>query len=280
MKTHLGDARLSKRGVLLWHFRVITSLNQCITVSKINGGSGFSFSTYWVVVYNSRWLHLCERKICKDRLECGHELLHKRLIFLAPFRISRVYTWVNTRANTRASFQKKSFLLWSPCLPPHVNPSPRESISFGGRRAYANPAGVAVLPYGFWLVDLVGVPGTEECVGRRRSRNGGHWPFGRFPLCGTPGVATVLFAPEHVHRWGNVFGHFPAYNEACTVRVFFICLQCRFYDGCFVDRLITDRTFSFDSWSVFLIAWRACQSNTAMHTYLNFSWIHVFYKSY
>ena len=31
-------------------------------------------------------------------------------------------------------------------------------------------------------------------------------------LCETTGNATVLFAPEHVHRWRNVFGHFPVYN--------------------------------------------------------------------
>ena len=46
-----------------------------------------------------------------------------------------------------------------------MNPSLREWIFFGGKRASANPAGVAVLPFGFRLADLVGVPGREECVG-------------------------------------------------------------------------------------------------------------------
>ena len=45
-------------------------------------------------------------------------------------------------------FQEKSFFLCPPCLPPHVNPSLREWISFGGKRSSANPAGVAVYPFG------------------------------------------------------------------------------------------------------------------------------------
>ena len=45
-----------------------------------------------------------------------------------------------------------------------MNPSLREWISFGGKLASANPAGVAVYPFGFRLVDLVGVPARGESV--------------------------------------------------------------------------------------------------------------------
>ena len=43
-------------------------------------------------------------------------------------------------------------------------------------------------------------------------------------------------------------------------------LRCRFYDDYFADRLITDRTFFVRQLvCFFFMAWRACQSNTAMH---------------
>ena len=52
-------------------------------------------------------------------------------------------------------------LLW---LLPRVNHSLREWIFYGGKRTSANPAGVAVHPFGFRLADLVGVPAREESV--------------------------------------------------------------------------------------------------------------------
>ena len=36
----------------------------------------------------------------------------------------------------------------------------------------------------------------RECVGRRRSRNGGHWPFGRFPFVWDPRGSNGTFRPE------------------------------------------------------------------------------------
>ena len=45
-----------------------------------------------------------------------------------------------------------------------MDPFLREWIFYGGKRTSANPAGVAVHPFGFRLADLVGVPAREESV--------------------------------------------------------------------------------------------------------------------
>ena len=61
-------------------------------------------------------------------------------------------------------FQKKLSFLSLPCFLRRVNPSLREWIFYGGKRASGNPAGVAVHPFGFRLTDLVGVPARGESV--------------------------------------------------------------------------------------------------------------------
>ena len=45
-----------------------------------------------------------------------------------------------------------------------MDPFLREWISYGGKRTSANPAGVAVHPFGFRLADLVGVPARGKSV--------------------------------------------------------------------------------------------------------------------
>ena len=59
--------------------------------------------------------------------------------------------------------------------------------------------------------------------------------------------------------------HFPAYNSACTDRVFTMPILQRLFRRSFDHR----PHFFCSKAGLFFMAWGACQSNTAMHNLLN-----------
>ena len=93
----------------------------------------------------------CTAQINKDILET---IFTSTSTFLVTFL--RVVTW--------APFSEETPLFISFLSSPTRGFLPSRMVFYGGKRAFTNPAGVAVHPFWFRLANLVGVPTRGESV--------------------------------------------------------------------------------------------------------------------